>query len=348
MRRGGFSYLYLILLAGLCAVVVGTVLSKNQLRLPPNNVLVETPKPSITNEQVDLTTPQASTQPTSFIRTEATKNWLIYTNDKYEFMTFLYPEGSTITFEDETNLPIEGCFLLKLAYKKMVLDVYNFCGIGGLPRLYDAPYTIISGNDYKGVGRAITDPKTPGYKSVRYFGYKRGGMQFGGFLTGTASFTFTFPSIDNKTYEPIADLIATSVLHVIPNQKYTPTKMYQKEESVIGVKPDWSEYIIFSADNKSGEYIEFAVINPALSYVAIKTHISKEITKYLYIYNFEKERLEEIDGSTRLVTSGGEPPIWSRDYTFVDFNDGEYYQYDVKNLTRQKITRREYSEVMEY
>lgn len=232
-----------------------------------------------------------SSQPSIPTQVEQSIKWLTYTNTKYNFLKFKYPEGSVINFEEDTKNQIEGCFSLILQYQEMILDINRLCGIGGMPSLYDSLYTIIAGNDYEGVGKVVENDPSNNQKIIHYFGYSNGAQQFGGFLIDTAGFNFKMPSSAQSKYEPIADIIATSARNKVPNKQEVPAKMYRQEGAVIGVNSDKTEYTILKADSTKKERIETAIINPTGEYLAITIFIGQGPDSYLYLYNLKFKRI---------------------------------------------------------
>lgn len=284
-----------------------------------------------------------SAQPSTSTQAEQSIKWLNYTNEKYNFLKFKYPEGSTINFKEDTKNQIEGCFSLTLQYQEMILDVNRLCGIGGMPSLYDSPYTIIAGNDYEGIGKVVeNDPNDQ--KKIHYFGYSNGAQQFGGFLIDTAGFNFKMPSSAQSKYEPIADVIATSTRNKVPNKQEVPAKMYRQEGAVIGVNSDKIEYTILKADSAKKERIETAIINPTGEYLAITIFIGQGPDSYLYLYNLNSKRVLEFAGQSRFPTIGNRE-VWMSDFVVVDADLNGYYKYDVKNLARTPIIQEEYTKL---
>ena len=285
-----------------------------------------------------------SAQPSISTPTEQSINWLTYTNTKYNFLKFKYPEGSTIDFKEDTKNQIEGCFSLTLRYQEMTLDVNRLCGIGGMPSLYDSPYTIIAGNDYEGIGKVVENDPSNNQKKFHYFGYSNGAQQFGGFLIDTAGFNFKMPPSAQSKYEPIADIIATSTRNKVPNKQEVPAKMYRQEGAVIGVNSDKTEFTILKADSTKKERIETAIINPTGEYLAITIFIGQGPDSYLYLYTLNSKSLLNFDGQSRFSTIG-DHEVWISDFVVIDADLNGYYKYDVKSLTRTPITREEYTKL---
>lgn len=274
-------------------------------------------------------------------KTEQFIKWVNYTNPQYDFLKFKYPEGSTLSFKEDKENQIEGCFTLILQYEEMTIDITRLCGIGGRSALYNSPYTIVAGNNYEGVGKVIQEDLSTNKKRIHYFGYSNGAQQFGGFLIDTAGFTFEMPFSAQARYEPIADIMATSVLNKLPNKQEVPAKMYRQEEAIMGVNSDKTEYTILKADSAQKERVETASINPTGEYLAITTFIGQGPDSYLYLYDLNSKKLLAFNDQTRFSTIG-DPEIWVSNFVVVDADLKGYYKYDVKNLTKISITREEY------
>lgn len=283
----------------------------------------------------------ASSQPTAQIEQQPAIQWLTYSNPKYGFLKFQYPEGSVITFKEDVQSPIEGCFTLNLTYQAMKVAVNRLCGIGGMSSLHNGPYNIIAGNEYAGVGKVVTQNEKKQQTEIGYFGFMDGAQQFGDMLVDTASFTVNMPDASRRTYEPIADIMATSVLGQTPNKQESLAKIYQQGESVLGVNPDGTEYVIMKTNASNQERIDTAVINPTGEYLTIAAFIGQGPESYVQFYDLKVKKLLEFAGQSRFPTAG-DREVWVSDYVVMDSDATGHYKYDMKNTSRVAVSQAEY------
>jgi len=273
-----------------------------------------------------------------------TIEWLTYADEKVPKLVFKYPKRGVIKVKRDQP---EGNYTLEMIYENLRLEVDTVMGgVGGRSYPPRSFYSIIYGNHYEGIGKNISKNQSDDQITISYFRFSSGGLEFGHFLIGTSTFTFNMPSNLQTKYEAIADIIACSTHDVEPNDKGLFAKAYHDPDtnSVIGVNPDKSTYIILQGDPTINEQIDGFVINPTAEYLVIDTSIGVESELYGRVYDLNQKRFLSFDGVEK------RPKIcclakWTSDYIFTSpdkDDDGKYkgdFEYDIKRGTRRSLKR---------
>jgi hypothetical protein len=332
-------FFYLLLIITLISLsIAGVFIYKfySLKKYPVENVPSNTP------------TPFTSTQKPTSVETQI--NWLEYRNTKYNYMKFKYPEGASITVSpdpDPTICDFEGCFSITMTYQDLKLNIKHLTGIGGMPSAADYPYSIVAGNYFSGVGKTIDEKKTENTLQISYFKYFDGGQQFGGFLGQAQNFVFTMPIAKKNQYEPIADIIACSVLDFVPEYKGLFSKAYLDygQNTIVGFNNDQSIYIIFSGNTNISEKVSNITFNSNGKFLTIKTVIGNGPESYLYVYNLETKSIVSIDGQDKYSVIG-DPISWLDDVSFISADNNKYYRFYPEQKTRKELSAEEYSNLL--
>ena len=321
--------------------IAGALAWKNYQYKQQNESSKDLPAPTKTAETQPTLTP--SITPTQI-------NWLFYQNEKYDYIKFKYPEGSSITMSSDPNPDIcemEGCFSLSMTYKDLRLDIKHLTGIGGMPSATDHPYTIVTGNYSDGVGKTTEENESTNTINIRYFKYFSGGQQFGGFLGQAQSFVFSMPIVKKTQYEPMTDVIACSVLNLEPENKGLFSRAYLNYENntIVGVNEDQSTFTILSGDTSINEKVSNIIFNPTAKYITIRTVIGNGPETYLLVYDFATKSLIDIDGKNKYSIIG-DPITWVDENSFIVADNNKYYRYYPEQNTRKEISADEYSNLL--
>ena len=261
-------------------VVIGALYYQNSKDTP-------TSQGSITNPQV-VSTNSDQTQVDSVQMTT-------YTYPGDTTITFKYPAGATVAVVQEPSEQ-DPTTKVKISYKSMTVNVNRYDGLGGMPDLYSSPYTIISGNHSTGIGRRTQVNTVFDAEETRndYFKFNNGGQQFGGFL-GPVQFSATFPTAEATQYEPIADLMAASVLNQQLNQTYLKSKALstatQASYILNGVDEKGETYDIFIASFDKDDFIFDPHVTSDGKYLSFMVQLPNTIGTDLYIYDLEAKKM---------------------------------------------------------
>lgn len=304
-----------------------------------------------------ISNPAESSESTTTVSGQTVDNlvWETYQDEKYKFLTFKYPEGAEIVKSIDPNpdvCSIAGCFTTSLRFEDLHLKITHFTGIGGRGGATSFPYDIVSGNHFEGVGKYVKRLSGDGSIDIQYFSYRDGGIGFGSFLVDTTNFVFTMPVKRQKAYEPIADIIACSVLDKTPEYNSLFARAYlSPDQAIIGVNPDRSEFTLFKSDPSTMEKIDNLTINATGEYIAFTTIIGNGPNFNLYFYDLANKQLIAFDGENKITGEGlalGSTEKWADDYTFIKSEPNKKYSmYDLKNKTRQDITFYKYNSYMD-
>jgi hypothetical protein len=240
---------------------------------------------------------------------------------------------------------IPDCFSFDLSYDDLKLRIERITGIGGMPRMYGQKYQVVTGDQYKGMGKALTNDADNNQTQINYFVYDNGAQAGIGELIGTR-FEFTMPIDKQQGYENVCDTIATSVKDLTPpsTQPYAKAYVDYEAKKVMGVNQGGNSYIIHQANASNQERIETAIINPSGEYLAITIFIGNGPDSYLYFYNINSKALLDFNGTTRFPTIG-DREVWIDNSTVIDADLDGFYKYNVKNLTKTSITKEEYAQL---
>jgi hypothetical protein len=296
-------------------VVIGALYYQNSQSTP-------TSQGSITNPQ-EVSTNSDQTQVGGLKMTT-------YTYPGDATITFKYPEGATVAVIQEPSEQ-DPTTKVKISYKSMTVIVNRYDGLGGMPDLYNSPYTIISGNHSTGIGRRTqVNTVFDAEETLNdYFKFNNGGQQFGGFL-GPVQFSATFPTAEAAQYEPIADLMAASVHNQQLNQTYLQSKALstatQAAYILSGVDEKGETYDIFTASFDKDEFIFDPHVTSDGKYLSYMVQLPKSTNTDLYIYDLEAKKM--IASKVPASNSGS---AWRSDIELIysDRNFDSYKKFNV-------------------
>lgn len=262
---------------------------------------------------VTIATPTSSTASTTY-------QFETYQHPLLKEKTFAYPSGGELTSTNTITESSGGEDIITITYPEYSLKVRILDGIGGLSRLPEQPYQIISGDYSKGIGRIIdtTDSQTT---KVMYFNFYDGSQQFMEMLNGVG-YAFSVPADKLTQYQPLFDAAAaqTMDMNLLAQPIWGKATLTFSDTHIVlsGITETGSTYEIQSTPNSAEETPLHVTISPTGKYMAIMYQKNNDATYKLGFYDFTSKTMLFMGGVSE---SFGE---WVSDhqYRFPDAETG--------------------------